>query len=190
MIGLRSVIGSLLAVALLAGCQTYSAVEPAKKQEIGGVFRAEAPVTWSALKNGNNQTWTINGFGLESISFITNVEDGDPIAPKTQNEDAPVFKADMNATEVVDLYEAVLASRGFSQVEVRDLRPHVISAQDAFRFDYTAFDRNGLGKQGTVIGLIDADKGLNLVVYEGASEHYYGASLGVAEQVLASLEKI
>jgi len=187
---LRSITASMLAVALLAGCHTYSAVEPAKKQEVGGVFRVEAPVTWSALKDGNNQTWTINGFSLEAIRFITNVKDGDPIAPRTQNEEAPVFKAGMNASEVVDLYEAVLASRGFSQVQVHDLRPYVISGQDAFRFDYTAFDRNGLGMQGTVIGLIDAEKGLNLVAYEGAKEHYYGASLGVAEQVLASLEKL
>jgi hypothetical protein len=41
-----------------------------------------------------------------------------------------------------------------------------------------------------VIGLIDAEKGLNLVIYEGASEHYYDASLADAEKVLASLEKI
>lgn len=190
MIRFCKLFGCLLAVYLLAGCQTYSAVEPAKKQEVGGVFRVEAPVTWSALRDGNNQTWTINGFNLESIRFITNVKDGDPIAPKNQNEEAPVFKSGMNATEVVDLYEAVLASRGFSQVQVHDLRPHVISGQNAFRFDFTAFDRSGLGIQGTVIGLIDTEKGLNLVAYEGAKEHYYGASLGVAEQVLASLEKI
>ena len=40
------------------------------------------------------------------------------------------------------------------------------------------------------IGLIDAEKGLNLVIYEAAAEHYYGASRAAAEQVFDSLEKI
>ena len=190
MIRTRNIIASLLAVTLLAGCQTYSAVEPMKTQEIGGVFRVEATTMWSALKNGNNQAWTINGFGLEYISFITNVTDGKVIDPSVQNKESPTFRKDMNATDVVDLYEALLASRHYSQVEVRNLRPHTVSGRDAFRFDYTAFNAIGLAKRGTVVGLIDADKGLNLVVYEGASEHYYDASLAAAEQVLASLEKI
>lgn len=41
--------------------------------------------------------------------------------------------------------------------------------QDAFRFEYTAFNTNGLEKKGVVIGLIDDEKGLNLVVYEAGS---------------------
>jgi hypothetical protein len=186
----RNLIASLTAVAFLAGCTAFSAVPPAKKQEIGSVFRVEPSTLWSAAKDGNTQTWTINGFGLESISFITNVADGKAIAPKIQGKDAPTFRADMNATDVVDLYEAVLASRGFSQVEVRELRPHSISGLDAFRFDYSGFNGNGLAKRGMVIGLVDAKKGLNLVVYEAAAEHYYGASLAAAENVFNSLEKI
>jgi hypothetical protein len=186
----RNVIGCLIAVSLLSGCMAYSEVPPAKKYEIGGVFRVEPATLWSAQKNGNSENWTVNGFGLDGITFITNVADGKPVAPTTQDDKAPTFRADMNASDVVDLYEAVLASRGFSQVETRNLRPYTISGNDAFRFDYSGFDGIGLAKRGTVIGLIDAEKGLNLVIYEGASEHYYDASLADAEKVLASLEKI
>jgi hypothetical protein len=169
----RNVIGCLIAVSLLSGCMAYSEVPPAKKYEIGGVFRVEPATLWSAQKNGNSENWTVNGFGLDGITFITNVADGKPVAPTTQDDKAPTFRADMNAGD-----------------ETRNLRPYTISGNDAFRFDYSGFDGIGLAKRGTVIGLIDAEKGLNLVIYEGASEHYYDASLADAEKVLASLEKI
>lgn len=180
----------LAAIALLAGCTAFTAVPPAQKQEIGGVFRAETSTMWSASKDGQNQTWTINGFGLESIRFITNVEDGEALSPEAQGEDAPTFRADMNASDVVDLFEALLSARGYSQVEVQGLRPHRISGQSGFRFDFSGFNKNGLAKSGMVVGLIDPEKGLNLVVYEAASEHYYDASRAAAEQVLDSLERI
>ena len=190
MIRLRHIVGSLGILALVAGCSAFSAVPPAKKQEIGGVFRAQPSILWSATKEDDARIWTINGVTLDSITFITKVEDGKAIAPKLQGEEAPTFRADMNATDVVDLFEALLTARGFSQVEVRNLRPHSISGADAFRFDYEGFNQSGLAKRGMAIGLIDAEKGLNLVIYEAAAEHYYGASRAAAEQVFDSLEKI
>lgn len=180
----------LLALALLAGCTTIKEVPPAKKHEIGGVFRVEPGTAWNAQTTNRGEIWTVNGFGLERMAFITKVEDGKPLVTQGQDKDAPTFRADMNATDVVNLYEALLTSSGYSQIEVSNLRPHTISGQDAFRFDYTAFSRSGLAKQGMVVGLIDPEKGLNLAIYEAASEHYYGASLAAAESVLASLEKI
>jgi len=190
-IHLRPLAACLLAAALLAGCTTYASVPPAKKHEIGGVFRAEPAQQWSALKqNANLENWTVNGFGLEGITFITKVTDGKPLVQRKQGEDAPTFRTGMKASDVVDLYEGLLATRGMSQVAVSNLRPATVAGHDAFRFDYTGFERNGLAVRGTVIGLIDGEKGLNLVIYEGAAEHYYDASLAAAEQVFASLELI
>ena len=180
----------LLAVSLVAGCTAFREVPPAKKQEIGGVFRVEAASTWSAQKTGRGEIWTVNGFGLERIAFLTNIEDGKPIPQHNPNNSAPLFRADMTATDVVDLYEAMLSANGYSRVEVTNLRPHSISGHDAFRFDYTGFDSKGLGKSGMVVALIDEKKGLNLVLYEAATEHYYAASRANAEKVLDSLEKI
>ena len=190
MIRLYKLFGSLLALSLVAACATYQEIAPAKKHEIGGVFRVEPGTTWSAQKTGRGEIWTVNGFGLERIAFITNVPDGKPILTTRNNDDAPVFRDDMNATDVVDLYEALLTSSGYSQIEVTGLRPHVISGQDGFRFDYRAFASTGLAKRGMVVGLIDAEKGLNFVLYEAAEEHYFDASLASAETILGSLEKI
>jgi hypothetical protein len=180
----------VLALALLAGCTTYTLVPPAEKREVGGVFRVEPASSWSAMKSGNSEHWTVNGLGLEAISFVTKVADGKPLSPDIQGDKAPTFRTGMNATDVVDLYEAYLIARGYSQVEVSGLRPHVISGADAFRFEFSAFNPNGLAKQAIVIGLIDPEKGLNLVIYEAATQHYYEAYLADAEKVLDSLEKI
>lgn len=180
----------VLALGLVAGCAAYREIPPAKQQEIGGVFRVEPASSWSSQKTGRGEIWTVDGFGLERMAFITNVADGSPILSQNQDKDAPAFHKDMTATDVVDLYEAMLTSNGYSQVEVTNLRPHSISSQDAFRFDYSAFDGRGLAKRGMVVALIDGEKGLNLVLYEAAAEHYYDAYLADAEGVLASLEKI
>lgn len=190
MIRFCKILGCLLAVSLLAGCATYREIPPAKKHEIGGVFRVEPASAWSALKTDRGEIWTLNGFGLDRMAFITNVPDGDPILTTDRGKDAPAFRADMNATDVVDLFEAMLTSSGYSQVTVTNLRPHSISGRDAFRFEYAGYNQNGLAKRGMVIALIDGEKGLNLVLYEAAAEHYYDASRAAAESVLASLEKI
>lgn len=180
----------LLAVGIVAGCTTFTAAPPEKKQEIGGVLRVTPTVLWSATGSGDTQVWTINGMGLEAITFFTNIEDGQAIAPHLQGENAPKFSQDMTVTDVVDLYESVLAAREYAQIEVSNLKPLKISGQDAFRFEYSAFNSVGLSKKAIVVGLIDEAKGLNLVVYEAATEHYYEASRKSAEEILQSLEKI
>lgn len=180
----------VLALSLVAGCAAYREVPAAQKQEIGGVFRVEAASNWSALNTDRGEIWTVDGFGLERLAFITNVADGSPILSQNQGKEVPTFHKDMTATDVVDLYEAMLTSNGYSQIEVTNLRPHTISNQDAFRFDYSAFDSKGLAKRGMVVALIDGEKGLNLVLYEAAAEHYYETYRTDAEKVLGSLEKI
>lgn len=182
--------GCLIVVALLGGCATYMEIPPAKQHQIGGVLAVQPSSAWSALKTERGEIWTVNGFGLDRMAFITKVADGEPLLTSSQDKDAPTFRADMNATDVVDLYEAMLIANGYSRVEVTNLRPHSISGRDGFRFDYAGYDSNGLAKRGMVVGLIDAETGLNLVLYEAAAEHYYDASLSSAEEVIASLARI
>ena len=179
-----------VALSLLASCAPIQEIPPAKKHDIGGVIRVEAARSWNAMKTDRGEIWTLNGFALERMAFITKVADGEPVYKNRGGKDAPTFRADMTATDIVDLYEAMLTSSGYSQIDVGNLHPAVVSGQDAFRFDYTAFNSEGLAKRGIVLGFIDSEKGLNLVLYEAAAEHYYEASLGEAEKVLASLQKI
>lgn len=190
MIRFCKLVGCLFSISLLSACASYTEIPPAKPHQIGGVFSVQPSSSWSAQKTGRGEIWTINGFGLERMAFITNVPDGEPVLTSDRDKDAPTFRADMNVTDVVDLYEAMLTASGYSQIEVTSLRPHSISGRDAFRFDYAAYDNKGLAKRGMVVGLIDAEKGLNFVLYEAAAEHYYDASLAAAETVLASLQRI
>jgi hypothetical protein len=184
------VLSGLLAIFLLAACARYTAVKPVETREIGGVLRVSPQITWSSFKEGDRETWTINGVGLESLTFVTALEPGESLLPGERGKDAPTYREKMRAPDVVDLFEATLITLQYSQIDARNLRPLEIPGARAFRFEFSAFDSHGLAKQGIVVGLIDEEDGLSLVLYEGAAEHYYGEHLDEAEAVLGSIEKI
>jgi len=187
-----AILACALAMALLAGCAQYVAVDPGKAREIGGVFRVDPQVGWSAFKQGNREVWTVNGSNLEAVSFVTKIEDGEPLAASTvgKKDDAPTYRAGMRAPDVVDFFQATLMWMEYSQIETTDLRPTAIGEATGFRFDYSAFNGNGLAKRGIVVGLIDAKDGLSLIVYEAAAEHYFDEYLDEAEGVLASARRL
>ena len=184
------ILACALLLSVVGACATINEVPPAKKHTIGGILSVEAARSWNAMKTDRGELWTLNGFALDRMAFITKVADGEPVYKRASGQHPPTFRAGMTATDIVDLYEAMLTSSGYSQIDVGNLHPASVSGQDAFRFDYTAFNNDGLAKRGIVLGFIDSEKGLNLVLYEAAAEHYYEASLGEAEKVLASLQKI
>lgn len=181
-----------LAVALLAGCARYVAVDPGNSREIGGVFRVDPQISWSAFKEGNREVWTVDGSSLEAVTFLTKIKDGQALVPATgtQKGDAPAYREGMKAPDVVDLFRATLIWMEHSQIEMKNLRPMGIGEARGFRFDYSAFNGDGLAKQGIVVGLIDAKDGLNLIIYEAASEHYFDEYFDKAEAVLASARRI
>lgn len=187
------IVTAALILALMAGCARYTLVDPAKAREVGGVLRVDPQIAWSAYKEGKREVWTVNGTTLQAITFLTGIEDGDPlVAPRQGGKkgDLPTFRDGMRATDVVDLFEAQLISQQYSQIETRALAPQDLGGTRGFRFEYTAFNRNGLAKRGLVVGLIDEAQGLSLAIFEAAAEHYYDEYAGKAEAVLGSIEKI
>jgi len=145
---------------------------------------------WSGFSKENSEIWTVDGVPLEFLTFVTNVEDGQTILAEGISNDPPTFRQGMQAGDVVDLFEASLRALQYSQVKASGLRPAKASTQPAFRFDYSAFDGHGLAKRGTVLGIVDNGGRLNLVIYEGAKQHYFDLYIKSVEAILASVELI
>ena len=192
MMPLRKIATVAVMMGLLAGCMHYAAIDPGKPREVGGVFRVDPGVMWSGIKSGRVEVWTINGQDLESISFLTAIKDDEPLLPVAggKKKDTPTYRSGMRAPDVVDLFEATLISFDYSQIEARNLRPAEIGGTRGFRFEYDAFDGNGLAKRGIVLGLIGEEDGLNLIIYEAAAEHYYEHYVDEVEGMLNSIETI
>lgn len=186
-------IAALVVLTLVAGCAGYVLVDGEKPREVGGVLRVDPQIDWSSIKNGNSETWTVDGAVLEAITFTYAIKDGDPLLPLRQGEkkeDVPTYRDGMRATDVVDLFEAQLIARRYSQIETRGLRPQDIGGASGFRFEFSAFNVKGLAKRGFVVGLIDPEQGLSLAIFEAAAEHYYDKYADEAEAVFTSMEKI
>lgn len=175
---------------LLVGCAQYTAVKPAESRVVGDALQVRPQMPWSAFQSGHMEVWTVNGIDLQSITYLTGIEDGKPLFDDLLGEDPPSYRAGMRASDIVDLFEASLRAASYSQIEVTNLRPARVGEQSGFRFDYSAFDRRGLAKRGMVVGFKDASKRLTVVLYEAADEHYFDAFRAEAETVLSSIEPI
>lgn len=53
-------------------------------------------------------TWTIDGISLNSLSFIYDIEGGQPLI-NDNDKNYPIFNLDMLPTELTDLFESTVA---------------------------------------------------------------------------------
>ena len=81
-------IAALGMLVLVAGCAGYVLVDGEKAREVGGVLRVDPQIDWSSLKNGNSETWTVNGAGLQAITFAYAIKDGGTLVPPRPGENA------------------------------------------------------------------------------------------------------
>ena len=181
-----------IGILTLSGCTQYQAVPASKTRDIGGIFQVTPQTSWSTIKKGNREIWTVNGASLESIVFVTSIKSGESLIDHsaTSKDDRPVYRDGMKAPDVVDLFEATLISNRYSQIEISKIRPVQKNGKTAFRFDFSAYDATGLKKRGFVFATMNASNGLSLVVYEAAAEHYFSAYSDEAEAILESLKII
>ena len=96
----------------------------------------------------------------------------------------------MQATDIVDFFEASLIFLKFSQEKITNLRPIEISGRTGYRFEFEAFDRNGMAKRGTVLAYVDDKDQLNMVIYSAAKLHYYDLYIDDVEKILSSIKII
>ena len=70
--------------AVLAGCQSFKAVEAMKSANVGDDITVDPQTAWAnavgPLTGGLSGTvWTIDGFGLNELRFLTGVVPGEPL---------------------------------------------------------------------------------------------------------------
>lgn len=165
----------IIVVALLAACSVHSIVKD-QPQTIKSIT-VTPTLIWnkvpSNLSVGGVPTWTADGISLNSLSFFSDIKDGKTLIRATKKEQYPIFKADMLATELVELIESTLAKAYAAKVlSSGNLKPLTIGNDDGFEytFDFVAGDE--LPRRGYIVGAVKNEK-LHIIFYQAARLHYY-----------------
>jgi hypothetical protein len=173
---------------VLSGCATTSAyklVEP-HAVEICDLYSIRPTIQWSEIQKGDVRLWTIDGVALESIRFISGIQEGVPIIDLSEEKRETPFRPDMTETELVDAIVDAFTLQGAQQVEPRNLRPAPFGSEEGYRFELSYLDSDGLEKEGIVAGAI-VNESLYLIVYTGAKMHYFPKYEAEVENILRSI---
>lgn len=189
---------AILAVMLAVNaCQPYTLVQTGQPVLVADSLTVTPSIDWSRHLIGNAEIWTVDGPLLEDLTFFTNVDKGDPLAPTSfwirigmpyQKEGKmPTFDPAMNALEIADLVRETYTRNGQLNFTYTGLTPQPFGGNKGFRFDFTFTTVEGLNKQGMAIGAL-VNKKLHIAIYTGAQEHYFEKYKSAVETLLNSLK--
>jgi len=146
---------------------------------------------WSRLEGtqeAKHEVWTSDGLPLDQLHFHTGIAEGESlVVVKDRPADKPVprFRKDMQAQDVVELYES-FASRDGSVFKLEKLAPARFADEDGFRFEFSRVrKRDEVRTRGVAYGAIHRGE-LFLLVFEAPRIHYFAKHLPRAEAIAQS----
>lgn len=182
---IRGAVSALALVLLLAGCATYSLIEP-KRTAIGDLYTVEPLIRWSATRMGRAEIWTVDGPSLQAIRFVKGLRDGDPLFESRTPAQRPQFKKDMTASDIMEFVVDSLSAQGGQKVATRNLRPVLFGNHSGFRFEVSFVSREGLDEEALVAGAVTQER-LYLIIYSGARAYYFPKHKDHVEQIIESI---
>ena len=162
---------------------TYTLVEP-RPRPIDQYYSVEPGVAWTTTSIGKIESWTIDGYALESLRFFKGIADGEPMVTGGANEEQrPRFRATLTLTETA---EFVATSLFGPRVTPTNVRPAPFGGAPGFRFDVAYVTRDGVERKALAAGAVVSER-LHVIVYDGTSLHHFGKYRPQAERVIESV---
>ncbi len=189
--------GLLAALALLTGCAGgsfgYSLVEPQPSVVAAGSMTVTPSTRWNRVPRGSydinkEESWTLNGPLLDSLTFIGGLEHDKRIVVQRRKADrkVPNFRADMSPPEIAAMVESFYRIRaGASTFEMDNLAPRTFLGRPGFQFDYRYLGSDELERRGRAVGAI-IDGRFYLALFDAARMHYFDAGLPEFERIVTS----
>lgn len=169
----------------LSGCSTYTLIDP-EQVAVCDLYSVKPGIQWSQINKGDVRLWTVDGTELESIRFISGIREGVPIMDITNEKQETSYRADMSESELVDAIVDAFSLSGSQRVQAKNLRPAPFGSINGFRFELEFMNEDGLKKSGSVIGMV-VDESLYLIIYTGASIHYFPKYEREFEAIVSSI---
>ena len=92
----------------------------------------------------------------------------------------------VSESELVDAIVDAFSLSGSQRVQAKNLRPAPFGSINGFRFELEFMNDDGLKKNGSVIGTV-VDESLYLIIYTGASIHYFPKYAQEFEAIVSSI---
>jgi hypothetical protein len=177
-------------VTLLAGCASYTAVNPDAPASVGDNVSVSPQIAWgqAPFPGFTGTLWTEDGAGLDSLMFFTGIEPGKPLinVNGVSKDDVRVYQANMLPDDVMELLVSNFGKLSFEQVHASNLRPSPFGGATGFRFDLAFATKDGLNMKGTALAAQRGGK-LDLILYIAPSEYYYDHYVATVEKIFASV---
>lgn len=178
---------------VLASCAGMSRVGPGETV-IRDTLAVKVDGGWNRLDapgGGKIEVWTRDGLTLDTLRFIADVHEGEPLAEirGVADKQLPRFRSAMQPREVVELFEA-LSVQGGNTFRLERLAPAQFLGGEGFRFDYTLLRK---GDEVELRGFAYAairDKHLSLMVFQAPRMHYFGKHAAAVEEMVATARRI
>ena len=181
------VIGLCLA---LCGCVSFKAVEGGMSVNVGNDISVDPQVAWANPSGAgiSATVWTIDGFGLNELRFLTGIKPGDPLVQVSgvARAEIGVYATSMLPNDVMDLLTSTLGRAGFQQIRAERLRPAPFGAVTGFRFELDYLNKNGLQLKGMVLAAQRGSR-LDLIMFTAPAEYYFDRYAPTVEQIFASV---
>ena len=182
----------LMLCAALGGCVSVKAVDAMAPANVGDDITVTPQVAWAGangiLAGGATSVWTIDGFGLNEVRFMTGIVAGDPVmrVPNVDRKDLTVYNTMMLPDEIMEMLSATLGKAGYRQVQTNALRPVPFGGATGFRFDLTYTTGDGLQMKGAAMFAQRRNK-LDVILYTAPAEYYFDRYMPTVEKVFTSI---
>lgn len=182
------------ALLVFAGCGTFQAVGMEQTVVAKGPLKVTPPaVIWNKVPSintpyVNGEVWTASGLPLDTVIFVSNLNDGIAIykPARNSNTEYPVFKADMLPNELAELViSSISIQTGAATVDIDQLLPRLFAGADGFDMTYQRTGQDEVKRRGRVAGAV-VDGKLHLIMYEAARLYYFDQYAQQAERLIES----
>ena len=175
---------------VLAACVGFQAVGGGKPVNVGGSITVDSQVAWAHASGANTSgaIWTIDGFGLNELRFLTGIQPGSPLMQVSgvPRRELGAYQTSMLPNDVMDLFSSTLTRTGQQQVRPSALRPAPFGSVQGFRFDLEFVTKDGLQMKGMVLAA-QRDGKLDLILFTAPAEYYFERHAPTVEQIFASI---
>ena len=172
-----------------------SLISPGSHENIARSTLSAAPASeWNKLsaRGGKNvELWTIDGDGLNKITFFGGIPIGQPLFKEADKKHAPLPRvtANMLITDIPTILESTYRIQLHTmQMSIDSQEPTTVSGHKGIKFTYSFVRADDeVERKGEAVGAFVGDR-LYVVAYEAPAIHFFDRDVGKFRQVVTTLK--